>query len=163
MKNIYFIVSLVTVTFLIQGLSSKQSDNEIAFPEDYRNWTRVKSEIILEGHENYNSFGGFHHVYANHTAITSLKDGKLYKNGSVFVFDLMEEKVENNKITEGHRKVIGVMVKDQSRFPETKGWGFEDFKAGDPNQRSVTDMKNQCFTCHETQKETDYVFSKYHY
>ena len=74
----------------------------------------------------------------------------------------MEENIENYKITEGDRKVIGVMVKDSDRFPDTEGWGFEDFVEGDPNQRSVTDMKTQCFDCHKAQKATDYVYSKYH-
>ncbi len=163
MKKNYWIGALIIGYVLILGFSFKQSDKEVAFPNDYRNWALVKSGVILEGHENYNSFGGFHHVYANNIAITSLKDGTPYKNGSVLVFDLMEEKAENFKITEGDRKVIGVMVKDQERFPETEGWGFEDFIAGDSNQRAVTDMKNQCFNCHKTQKATDYVYSKYHF
>lgn len=163
MKKYHWMAVLIALIVLTMSFSFKQSGNEVDFPDGYRSWTRVKSEVILEGHENYNSFGGFHHVYANNKALSSLKDGESFENGSVLVFDLMEEKVENNTITEGTRKVIGVMVKDQKRFPETEGWGFEDFKAGDPIQRSVTDMKNQCFTCHKTQKETDYVYSKYHF
>ena len=162
MKKYHWMAVLIALIVLTMSFSFKQSGNEVDFPDGYRSWTRVKSEVILEGHENYNSFGGFHHVYANNKALSSLKDGESFENGSVLVFDLMEEKVEKNTITEGTRKVIGVMVKDQKRFLETEGWGFEDFKAGDPVQRSVTDMKNQCFTCHKTQKETDYVYSKYH-
>lgn len=60
------------------------------------------------------------------------------------------------------RKVIGVMEKDPMRFPDTQGWGFEDFKMADPNQRSVTDMRKQCLSCHESQKANDYVYSTYH-
>ena len=58
--------------------------------------------------------------------------------------------------------VIGVMEKDPKRFSDTEGWGFEDFKMADPNQRLVTDMRKQCLSCHESQKANDYVYSTYH-
>ena len=32
---------------------------------------------------------------------------------------------------------------------------------GDPRQPSVTDMRKQCLSCHESQKASDYVFSRY--
>jgi hypothetical protein len=121
----------------------------------------VKSVVILEGHINYDAFGGIHHGYANEKAITALIEGNSFPKEAVLVFDLMEEKIQNNAVVEGHRKVLGVMEKDPDRFPETEGWGFEDFKLGDPNQRLVTDMREQCLPCHETQKASDYVYSKY--
>ncbi len=163
MKNIYLIGVLVTISILTLSFTFKPSNKEVAYPEGYRSWTRVKSLVITEGHSHYKDFGGFHHVYANNKALSSLKDGKSFEKGSVLVFDLMEERVEYNTITEGKRKVIGVMVKDPKRFPETDGWGFEDFMDGDPDQRSVTDMKRQCFECHKIKKANDYVFSNYHF
>jgi hypothetical protein len=134
---------------------------KVAFPEDYRSWAHVKSVVIMEGHVNYKAFGGIHHVYANDKAIEALKEGKPFAKGAVLVFDLLEEKIENNAVIEGSRKVIGVMEKDPDRFPETEGWGFEDFKKGDPHQRVVTDMREQCLSCHKTQKASDYVYSIY--
>ena len=85
----------------------------------------------MEGHINYDAFGGIHHVYANDKAITALKEGKSFPKGAVSVFDLMEEKIENNTVIEGPRKVLGVMEKDPDSFHDTEGWGFEDFKKGD--------------------------------
>ena len=117
---------------------------------------------IMEGHANYEDFGGIHHVYANDKALAALKDSAPFEEGAVLVFDLMEEKIENSTLVEGPRKVIGVMVKDPDRFPGTAGRGFEDFKKGDPRQRSVTDMRKQCFSCHESQKTSDYVYSEYY-
>jgi hypothetical protein len=81
--------------------------------------------------------------------------------GSVLVFDLLEERVEENAIIEGRRKVVGVMEKDPDRFAEIEGWGFEDFKNGDRTQRSVTDMREECLSCHETRKASDYVYASY--
>ncbi|OVE79203.1 hypothetical protein BVY01_03135 [bacterium I07] len=161
MKN-YYIIGLVIVicTLTVQSIFGNRQ-TKVTFPVDYRSWTHVKSVVIMKGHVNYNAFGGIHHVYANDKAITALKGGKSFTKGSVLVFDLLEEKIENNTIIEGPRKVIGVMEKDPDRFPETEGWGFEDFKLGDPEQRMVTNMREQCLSCHKSEKASDFVYSKY--
>jgi hypothetical protein len=117
---------------------------------------------ILEGHKYFNLFGGIHHIYANDAAFAALKQGKTFPKGAVLVFDLLEARTENNTVTEGHRQVIGVMEKNPDRFPETEGWGFEDFKFidGVPT-RQVTDGRKQCLSCHESQKASDYVYTTY--
>ena len=89
----------------------------------------------------------------------SMEKGRVGLRDQVFPF--LEEQLEDDTITEGRLQVIGVMEKDPNRFTGTKGWGFEDFKLADPNQRSVTNMRDQCFSCHESQKANDYVFSTY--
>lgn len=147
---------------LIPGLLTGADRTQVEYPKDYRSWTRVKSMVILEDHVHYNAFGGFHHVYANELALAAMKAGRPYPKGSVLVFVLYQELKDNHAISEGTRKVIGVMEKDHDRFPETAGWGFEDFKQGDPKQRAVTNMQEQCMSCHETQKSSDYVYSTYH-
>ena len=134
---------------------------QVAFPVGYRGWAHVKSKVILKGHPHYEAFGGIHHVYANEKALRALQANRPFAKGSVLVFDLLQERLDDNAITEGPRKVIGVMEKDADRFPGTAGWGFEDFKGGDAEHRSVTDAKAQCFSCHETQKASDYVYSSY--
>jgi hypothetical protein len=151
------LVSGVIVSSLLLG----QTQPRVAFPDGYRNWTHVKSAVILEGHVNYNAFGGVHHVYANDLALVALKDGTPFQKGAVLVFDLLEERVEGNAITEGPRKVIGVMEKDPDRFGDTEGWGFEDFRQGDPLQPSVTNMREQCLSCHDSQRASGYVYSTY--
>jgi len=163
MKKYYIISALIIFgTLSVQSIFGYRQ-TKVEFPENYRSWTHVKSIVIMEGHENYNAFGGIHHIYANDEATRALKEGKTFAEGSILVFDLYEEKIENNAITEGSHKVMGVMEKDSDRFSDTEGWGFEDFKMGDPNQRLVTDMQEQCLSCHNTQKESDYVYSKYRY
>ena len=157
----YIGVILLCFTFIPTTLFAELK-GRAPYPEGYQDWTRVKSMIIQEGHEHFNAFGGFHHVYANDKALASLKKGKPFKKGSVLVFELFEAIKENHSITEGERQVIGVMIKDSEKYPETAGWGFEDFKKADPKQRSVTNMKEQCFSCHESQKANDYVFTRSH-
>ncbi|MHC4858649.1 MAG: cytochrome P460 family protein [Planctomycetota bacterium] len=139
-----------------------EAGGQVAFPEGYQNWTHVKSMVILEGHQHFEAFGGFHHVYANDRALAALKEGKAFSKGSILVFDLRQALIENNAITEGPRLVAGVMEKDPDRFPDTEGWGFEDFKIKEGTvERAVTNAREQCLSCHASQEKSDYVYSKY--
>ncbi|GIX31601.1 MAG: cytochrome c oxidase subunit III [Porticoccaceae bacterium] len=133
----------------------------VEYPEGYRNWTHVKSMVIEQGHALYESFGGIHHIYANESALRGYRAGE-FPDGSVLVFDLLEAQAEDHALVEGPRKVLGVMVKDRTRFAATGGWGFEGFAGGDPNQRVVADKAAEaCFACHAQQRERDYVFSSW--
>jgi hypothetical protein len=140
-------VSLLGAGLLASGALFGQTENKVAYPEGYREWAHVKSMVVMKGHIHYDAFGGIHHVYANDIALASLKSGEPFPKGAVLVFDLLEEGTKNGA--------------DSDRFGETAGWGFEDFKQGDPDQRLVTDMREQCMSCHETQKARDYVYSVY--
>ena len=67
----------------------------VPYPEGYRDWTHVKSMVILEGHALYDSFGGIHHIYANGKALKAMKDARPYPDGSVLIFDLLEPRWRN--------------------------------------------------------------------
>ena len=161
-KQNYWVGALLAACILAPVLLLGQSRLPVAYPDGYRGWERVKSMVILEGHEHFNAFGGFHHIYANEPAVAALRDQVPFANGSVLVFELFETIAENNAIVEGHRLVIGVMEKDSERFGDSEGWGFEDFKEANPQLRMVTDMRGQCLSCHATQKANDYVYTTYH-
>jgi len=108
-----------------------QEAAKVDYPAGYRDWTHVKSMVIQPGHQLYESFGGIHHIYANQSALEGCRTGS-FADGSVIIFDLLEATAADNAITEGKRKVLGVMQKDGKRFAGTGGWGFEGFAAGDP-------------------------------
>jgi hypothetical protein len=152
-----FLISAWLTGIAVSGEKFKPS---VKYPDGYRQWAHVKSMVIQQGHTLFDSFGGIHHIYANQKALKAMKSGKPYPDGSVLVFDLLEAKDENNAVVEGERKVVGVMEKEAKKFSGTGGWGFEGFK-GDTKERVVTDAKSACFSCHEGQKKTDYVFSSY--
>ncbi len=168
----FFICLIIFSAFMViiagcerHEMTIKQKDKldaQVAYPQDYRSWSHAKSMAILEGHKYFNLFGGIHHIYANDVAFAALKQGEPFPKGAVFVFDLLEAVTEDNTVTEGARQVIGVMEKDSDRFPETEGWGFEDFKFIDSEPtRQVTDARKQCLSCHESQKASDYVYTTY--
>lgn len=157
-KYFYFPVFVLVIFTLAFSFQNKKA--EVLYPEGYRNWTHVKSLILEKGHPLFEAFGGIHHIYANKLALEGYKSNRKFKDGSVIIFDLLETNYGDNAISEGARKVVGVMVKDSKRFNETGGWGFEAFKK-DTKERVVKDMYTDCFACHLSQKDNDYVFSEY--
>lgn len=138
------------------------ADSYVPYPTGYRDWHHVKSMVIGKGHPLFESFGGIHHLYANSKAIAGYPAGK-FQDGAVIVFDLLEAKSAENTITEGARKVVGVMHKDTRKYAATGGWGFEGFAGGNQTSRVIRDnAASACFTCHSPQKDHDYVFSRLH-
>ncbi len=132
---------------------------KIAYPEGYRDWRHVKSMELKPGHALYDSFGGLHHIYANPKALKGYQTGK-FRDGAVIIFDLLEAKHEGNALTEGKRKVLGVMVRDGKKYAATGGWGFEGFAGGDPKKPVVGgNAATACFACHAPQKDNNYLFS----
>ena len=141
------------------AVPAAQAGDGVPYPAGYRDWKHVKSMVIQPGHPLHASFGGIHHLYANDKALAGYKSGR-FPDGSVIIFDLLEAEAKDNAITEGKRKVVGVMHKDAKKYAATGGWGFEGFAAGNPANRAVKDQaKTACFDCHAPQKDKDYVFS----
>ncbi|GAB4175605.1 MAG: hypothetical protein Kow0020_11310 [Wenzhouxiangellaceae bacterium] len=148
------------VAMILGGALLTPAFAQVPWPEGWRDWHHVKSMVIQEGHPLFGAFGGIHHIYANEAALEGYRSGR-FPDGAVLVFDLLEAIEDGNALVEGKRKVLGVMHKDQARWPETGGWGFEGFSAGDPDRRVVGEnAKQACFSCHQPQSESDYVFSR---
>ncbi len=157
MKSILAIITVtLTLTFSITSYSGK---DKVPYPNDYRNWSHVKSMIIEPGHPLEDPFQGIHHIYANGKALQGLKNGN-YLDGSVLVFDLLNYIKKDNTIQEGNRKLVGVMHKDTKKYAKTGGWGFEGFAADSKMERLTKDGGASCFSCHAPQKNNDYVFSR---
>ena len=153
-------LSLIFGASLTTTLAFALDEHEVPYPEGYRDWHHVKSMVIEPGHPLYEAFGGIHHIYANRAAVEGYKKGK-FPEGAVIVFDLLEAKEADNAITEGARKVVGVMHKDNQRFSATGGWGFEGFKGDSRTERAVGKKAAQaCYQCHVPQKDQDFVFSR---
>lgn len=133
---------------------------DVPYPTGYRNWGHVKSMVLEKGHPLFDSFGGIHHIYANAKAMQGYKTGN-WADGAVIVFDLLDAKRDAGAVTEGSRKVVGVMHRDSKKFAETGGWGYEGF-AGDSNtERAVgAKAKTACHACHQAQRAKGFVFSE---
>lgn len=156
--------TFLTLLFLVPALvtvawTNAPESSEVKYPEGYRRWTHVKSVVSApEGPTDKRS--GIHHIYANDLAMQGYETGK-FPEGSIMAFDLLDVTIEGTKTREGKRKLLDVMEKDSKRFAATGGWGFEEFP-GDGRvpllrERAVT----ACFQCHETRRESDYVFTTF--
>jgi len=159
MKTGIFSVAILTAGTGLVAASS--SGNTVPYPDGYRQWQHVKSMVIQAGHPLHGAFGGIHHLYANGKAMQGYKAGK-FPDGAVIAFDLLEAPVADNAITEGERKVLGVMHKDSKKYAVTGGWGFEGFVGDSKTERAVgANAATACFGCHTAQKQKGYVFSAY--
>ena len=56
---------------------------------------------------------------------------------------------------------VTIMLKDKKKHALTGGWGFQAWAGGDPTKPLVTDPTKQCFECHRSKKDQDYVYSTY--
>ena len=142
------------------AVADAQPETVVDYPAGYRSWQHVKSMIIQPGHALEDSFGGIHHIYANSKAMSGLADGQ-YKDGAVFVFDLLDYDDSENTIVEAARKRIDVMQYDSEQFSATGGWGFESFVGDSRTERVEQDVVTACFNCHIPAKESNYVYSQY--
>ena len=158
----FVVVCLGVVGSLILGVLSSRAQKKAAipFPTGYRHWTLVKSMVIYGNqHPLFNQFGGLHNVYVNDLGVASLKQGKAYPDGTVFVFDLFDIRSAQGAIETRGRKFVAVMKKNAKLNASTGGWGWEVFQ-GDEQKGSLQDPKS-CADCHASQKRVDYVFSTY--
>ena len=91
------------------------------YPTGYRDWSHIKSMVIEEGHPLFEAFGGIHHIYANDEAVTGYQAGR-FPDGAVIAFDLLEAVRADNAVTEGARKVLGVMYAQGLGALSGDGW-----------------------------------------
>ena len=154
-------MKLPIVVLALAAATAVAATTGVPYPANYRYWTHVKSMVIEPGHALHGAFGGIHHLYANEKAMTGYRTGK-FPDGAVIVFDLFDAETKDHAITEGARKVVGVMHRDAGKYAATGGWGFEGFAGDSQTQRVVgANAATACFTCHQAQREQDYVFSRY--
>jgi len=159
MRSIKAVVVLALATIAVASAQAADAP-PVPYPQGYRDWHHVKSMIINPGHGLYDSFGGIHHLYANAKAMQGYKSGK-WPDGAVIVFDLLDTKSADNTVTEGTRKVLGVMHRDARKYAATGGWGYEGFKGDSKSERAVgNNALTACHQCHAAQQDSGYVFSK---
>jgi len=156
------ILPLLALVLAATAAAEAPKTAPVAYPDGYRQWALVRSMVIYsDKNPLFAQFGGFHHVYANAQAMRALTKGGTFGDGSILVLDLRDAKDDGGAYTEGDRKLVAVMQKDRARWKATGGWGFEAFKGESHSERTVTDAAEQCFGCHQQQKDNDFAFSGY--
>ena len=148
--------AIVLAALLIFGMAATET---VPYPEGFRQWRHVKSALINPDSPAYAHFGGIHHIYANDKAVRGYETGH-FAEGSVLVFDVLAVETAKGATVEKERRLVDVMQKDAARFAATGGWGFEEFR-GDTQERNIGPRaETECFKCHASKKEHDFVFSE---
>jgi len=107
-------------------------------------------------------------VLGNDLAIKAYREGALTFPDGAIIARLAWRYVpseENNKafghpqsFVAGPPTNLQFMVKDQSKYDATGGWGFAQFDDGKP---ASSVLLKTCFPCHAPAKVHDFVFTRY--
>jgi len=144
----------------VRSSVSAEPPASIDYPEDYRDWTHIKSTLISPAHTSFAMNGGFQHIYANDKAAAAYRT-RDFPEGSVIVFEWLEMSDKAGFFEEGPRRQVDVMVKDSKRFAATGGWGFERFMKDSKVERAPDPPREQCFACHVKLQKNGLVLSTY--
>ena len=134
----------------------------IKIPAGYRDW-----KLISVAHEAGN-LNDLRAVLGNYVAIKAYRDGKRPFLDGAIIARLAWTYVpseENNKIfgrtqsfVAGSPTNVQFMVKDSKKYAATGGWGFAQFKDGEPASAAV---ERTCYACHQPVEVRDFVFTRY--
>jgi hypothetical protein len=171
MKRIAFllvVVALVVGVAVSEEPPSKAAEGKadpvfgIKIPAGYRDW-----KLISVAHEAGN-LNDLRAVLGNDVAIKAYRDGKRpFPDGAIiarlaWIYTISDE---NNKVfgrdqsfVAGAPTNVQFMVKDSKRYAAAGGWGFAQFKDGQPADAAVG---RTCFACHEPVEDRDFVFTHY--
>ena len=170
MKGIAFLLSVVALTGVLvyKAPASGHADDEaspifgIKIPPGYRDW-----RLISVAHEEGN-LNDLRALLGNDVAIKAYRDGTLPFPDGTIIARLAWSYVpseENNRVfgraqsfVAGNAANVQFMVKDSKKYAATGGWGFAQFKNGEPD---LTAALKTCFPCHEPAKARDFVFTHY--
>jgi len=134
----------------------------VSIPAGYRDW-----KLISVAHEAGN-LNDLRAILGNDAAIKAYRDGRLpFPDGAIIVrlaWNYVPSE-ENNKafgrqqsFVAGPPTNIQFMVKDSTKYADTGGWGFAQFKDGKPADETLL---KTCFPCHVPAKDRDYLFTHY--
>ncbi len=102
-------------------------------------------------------------IVGNDKAIEAARSGKIkpWPDGAVIGKIVWKERPHPNwpsAIVPGEFSAAEAMIKDSKKFAETGGWGFGHWE-GDKLVMNSKEKSAECFACHTTVKDADYVFT----
>jgi hypothetical protein len=161
MKKVSVLIGFALFYFIVSAFMKTAPQTDQLDPKDFRSWKHVKTTIVDKPGAANEKYNGFHHIYANEVAMAGYGSGK-FADGSIIVFEVVQADAENNVTKEGKRKFLDVMLKDRKKYSATGGWGYKEFMEENVNLDALKESdKVTCYNCHTSQKERDFVFSKW--
>jgi hypothetical protein len=157
-------IAAVAVTLAVAVTAmARETTTPVAFPTGYRSWQHVRTIVVGPEHPSFARRGGIHHYYANPKAVEGYRTGT-FPNGSVIVDEGVLTKDGEGRtkgiVFEADRRSLDVMVKDDTAYKATAGWGYEHFDGTVVAPTLTTEKQKACFECHSNGAEHDSVFTK---
>jgi hypothetical protein len=143
------------------------ADNELARPENYREWIYLSSGIGMSYSAAGNSAGNpnppFDNVFVTPSAYRSFLQTGTWPEQTMFVLELRGSASEGS-INRGGRfqqQLLGieVEVKDSSRFPGK--WGFYEFGRSAVSAKPLATTAS-CYSCHAQNGAVDNTFVQFY-
>jgi hypothetical protein len=166
----YLLGTVVALAGMVvcMAYASGQADGEAApifgikIPPGYRDW-----RLISVAHEAGN-LNDFRAILGNDIAIKAYREQTLpFPDGTIIArlaWSYLPSE-ENNKVFGREQSFVAgspinlqLMVKDSKKYAATGGWGFAQFKDGQPADEA---SHKTCFPCHQPGKAQDLVFTHY--
>lgn len=130
--------------------------NGITYIPDYKNWQVISTSDRFDN-------GTMRIIYGNDIAVKAVNDHQVnpWPHGTIFAkaaWDKLEDKDGN--VTTGAFKQVEFMIKDDTKYSTTKGWGFARFKTPElkPYGKDVM-FTTECINCHKPMEKNDLVFT----
>lgn len=142
-------------------------DNELARPENYREWIYLSSGIGMSYNQAANAAAGnanppFDNVFVTPSAYRSFLQTGTWPEKTMFVLELRRSASEGSINRQGRFQqqvlAIEVEVKDSSRFPG--GWAFYDF--GRAATAKPLPSSRDCYSCHAQNGAVDNTFVQFY-
>ncbi len=165
-----FIFCLLFPAFLgAQDRYALTAPNGISFGEvrGYEDWKAVAPSFRTDNTEVRVILGNDVMMGAYRGGIP--ENGESFPDGSIILkigWSAVKSESFPAALVPGVLKRVEFIVKDSARFPQTSGWGYARF-VYDPAKDLFTPYgKNaafgqECYGCHTTVKDRDYIFTKY--
>jgi hypothetical protein len=143
------------------------ADNELARPENYREWIYLSSGIGMSYNPSANPTGNpnppFDNVFVTPSAYRSFLQTGTWPEGTMFVLELRGSASEGsiNKQGRFQQQLLGieVEVKDSSRFPGK--WAFYEFGRAATTAKPIPTTAG-CYSCHAQNGAVDNTFVQFY-
>lgn len=147
-------VLIAAALVLLAAVPSGALHPGLTLPEDWESYKHIGSLVITD---KTHALYGIHHFYMNDIGLKAFEKGEAYPDGTIIVDSVYEIVQDGGILNEGKRAFFPVMKKN-SRKKHTGGWEWAAFS---PDGKMLDkDPKKDCLSCHDSVKDSDYVFSK---
>ncbi|MCB1878068.1 MAG: cytochrome P460 family protein [Chromatiales bacterium] len=151
---------------------------QLKLPKNFRRWVFIGAPLTPHGlNGGRANFPEFHNVYVQPEAFQHYRDHGVWPEGTIMFKELQlvdshgmpGEQADGSRFEPSGRgyfpgKVNGAdaAVKDSTRFPESKNWGYFNFGHHEEPYMAVAEAKPiaACAACHIANADEDMVYMK---